>query len=87
MRTGRPISENTHAELLRELGFDAVTYGFRSSIRDYATEQAHTLHAVMEAALAQTIKNKAETAYGRSDLFEKRRALMEAWAEYLVGMG
>ena len=82
-RAGRPISENTHAKLLRELGFDAVTHGFRSSFRDYAAEQTHTPHAVMEAALAHSIKNKAEAAYARSDLFEKRRSLMEAWATYL----
>ena len=87
IRPGRPLSENTHAKLLRELGFDAVTHGFRSSFRDYAAEQTHTPHAVMEAALAHTIKNKAEAAYARSDLFEKRRALMEAWAEYLIGVG
>ena len=37
----------------------------------------------MEAALAHTIKNKAEAAYARSDLFEKRRALIESWAAYL----
>ena len=84
MRRGRPLSENTHAKLLRELGFDAVTHGFRSSFRDYAAEQTHTPHAVMEAALAHTIKDKAEAAYARSDLFEKRRALMESWAQYLA---
>ena len=39
---------------------------------------------MMEAALAHTIKNKTEAAYARSDLFEKRRALMESWAEYLA---
>ena len=83
MRNGRPVSENTHAKLLRELGFDAVTHGFRSSFRDYAAEQTHTPHAVMEAALAHTIKNTAEAAYARSDLFEKRRAVMESWARYL----
>ena len=82
-RRGRPLSENTHAKLLRELGFDAVTHGFRSSFRDYAAEQTHTPHAVMEAALAHTIKNKAEAAYARSDLFEKRRELMDLWAQYL----
>ena len=85
MRAGRPISENTHAKLLRELGFDAVTHGFRSSFRDYAAERTHTPHAVMEAALAHAIKNRAEAAYARSDLFEKRRELMESWAEYLGG--
>ena len=87
MRDGRPISENTHAKLLRELGFDAVTHGFRSSFRDYAAERTHTPHAVMEAALAHTIKNKAEAAYARSDLFDKRRALMEEWASYLANGG
>lgn len=85
VRQGRPLSENTHAKLLRELGFDAVTHGFRSSFRDYAAERTHTPHAVMEAALAHTIKDKAEAAYARSDLFEKRRRLMESWAEYLSG--
>ena len=44
-----------------------MTHGFRSSFRDYAAEQTHTPHAVMEAALAHTIKNKAEAAYARSD--------------------
>lgn len=39
----------------------------------------------MEAALAHVVRNKAETAYARSDLFDKRRALMESWAQYLAG--
>ena len=59
MRPGRPLSENTRAKLLRELGFDAVTHGFRSSFRDYAAERTHTPHAVMEAALAHVVRNKA----------------------------
>ena len=84
VRRGRPLSENTHAKLLRELGFDAVTHGFRSSFRDYAAEQTHTAHAVMEAAPAHSIKDKAEAAYARSDLFERRRSLMESWAQYLA---
>ncbi len=57
----------------------------RSSFRDYAAEQTHTPHAVMEAALAHVVRNKAEAAYARSDLFEKRRALMECWSQYLAG--
>ena len=82
-RRGRPLSENTHAKLLRDLGFDAVTHGFRSSFRDWASEQTNTPHAVMEAALAHTVRNKAEAAYARSDLFERRRVLMEGWAQYV----
>ena len=58
MRPGRPLSENTHAKMLRELGFAAVTHGFRSSFRDYAAERTHTPHAVMEAALAHTIQEQ-----------------------------
>ena len=86
MRPGRPLSENTHAKQLKELGFEAVTHGFRSSFRDYAAEQTHSRmsHAVMEAALAHAVRNKAEAAYARSDLFEKRRALMESWSQYLA---
>ena len=38
----------------------------------------------MEAALAHVVRNKAEAAYARSDLFDKRRALMESWSEYLA---
>ena len=82
-RPGRQLSENTHSKLLRKLSFATVTHGFPSSFRDWAAEQTNAPHAVMEAALAHTIRNKVEAAYARSDLFEKRRALMEAWAAYL----
>ena len=62
----------------------AVTQGFRSGFRHWATERAHTPHAVMEATLAHVVRNKAEVACARSDLFEKRRALMETWSAYLA---
>ena len=82
-RGGKPLSDRTLSEPLRELGIDAVPHGFRSSFRDWAAERTNTPHAVMEAALAHVIPNKAEAAYARSDLFVKRRRLMEAWAWYL----
>lgn len=69
---------------LKEVRGDATVHGFRSSFRDWAGEQTNAEHAVMEAALAHTIPNKAETAYARSDLFEKRRKLMADWAEYIA---
>ena len=62
----------------------ARTDGIRSSFRDYAAERTHTPHAVVEAALAHVVRNRAEAAYARSDLFEKRRALMESWSDFLV---
>ena len=54
------------------------------SFRDYAAGRTHAPHAVMEAALEHLVRNKAEAAYARSDLFEKRRALMESWADFLA---
>ena len=56
----------------------------QSSFRDHAVERTHTPHAVMEAALAHGVRNKVEAAYARSDLFEKRRALMESGRGYLA---
>ena len=82
-RAGRPLSENTHAKLLRELGLRCRDPRVRASFRGYEAEQTHTPHAVMEAALAHAVKNKAEAAYARSDLFDQRRELMESWAQHL----
>ena len=69
--------------LLRELGIPAVPHGFRSSFRDWAAEETDAPHAVMEAALSHVIRNQVEAAYARSDLFERRRVLMEQWAGFL----
>ena len=82
--TGRPISDNTHRSRLRALGIPAVPHGFRSSFRDWASEQTDTPHAVMEAALAHVVSNSTEAAYARSDLFDRRRVLMDEWAAYLA---
>ena len=81
---GRALADATISKLLREIGIGAVPHGFRSSFRDWAAECTDTPHAVMEAALAHTIKNRSEAAYARSDLLAKRRELMDAWADYVV---
>ncbi len=83
--TGRPLSDNTISKLLRDLKIPAVPHGFRSSFRDWAAECTNTPREVMEAALAHIIKDKAEAAYARSDLFDRRRTLMNQWADYLGG--
>jgi len=59
-----------------------VPHGFRSSFRDWAGEARPEGREVVERALAHTIKDKAEAAYARSDLLEKRRPLMQAWGEH-----
>ncbi|MBA3324021.1 MAG: hypothetical protein H0T41_01635 [Rhodobacteraceae bacterium] len=80
---GRPISDATLSKLLREIGIAAVPHGFRSSFRDWAGEQTNFPREVAEFALAHATRDKAEAAYARSDLLEKRRKMMEAWACYL----
>jgi integrase len=81
----RPMSDMTLAALLKRLGQHGVTvHGFRSSFRDWAGETTHFSREVIEAALAHRLRDKAEAAYARGDLFEKRRALMTAWANYIT---
>ena len=82
-RYGRPLSDNTLSKLVKELGFEAHVHGFRTSFKTWAQERTNAPREVSELALAHGIQDKAEAAYARSDLFEKRRALMERWAGYL----
>ena len=79
---GKALSNMTTSKLLKELGIDATTHGFRSSFRDWAAECTDTPRAVCEAALAHVVGG-VEGAYMRTDLFERRRKLMDQWADYL----
>ena len=80
---GRPLHDSQLRRLLRELGIAAVPHGFRSTFRDWAGEETHHPREVIEAALALVVRNRVEAAYARSDLFERRRVLMDDWARYL----
>ena len=82
--TGRKLSDTTLSKLVKELGIAGTPHGMRSAFRDWASEQTNTPHAVMEAALSHTIRDAAEAAYARSDLLDKRRVLMDAWARYIA---
>ena len=77
---GKALSNMTLSKLIKELGIAAVPHGFRSSFRDWAAERTSTPREVVEAALAHTVQNPTEAAYARSDLFERRRRLMDDWA-------
>jgi len=80
-KKGKPISDMSMTAVLRRMKRDDITvHGFRSTFRDWAGETTGFPREVIEAALAHGIKDKAEAAYARSDLFEKRRKLMDAWA-------
>jgi len=79
-KAGKPISDMSMTALLRRMEYNNITvHGFRSSFRDWAGETTSYPREVIEAALAHSIKDKAEAAYARSDLFDKRRDLMDAW--------
>lgn len=71
--------------LLRRMGVNATAHGFRSAFRDWASEQTDFPREVCEMALAHSVENKVEAAYRRGDLLEKRRELMQRWADFVGG--
>lgn len=92
-RQGRPLSNMALLQLMRGLGYgvggtrsDYVPHGFRSSFRDWSGEVSSFPRDVAEMALAHVIENKVEAAYRRGDLFDKRRQMMQAWADYLENL-
>ena len=87
LKLGAPMSDMTLTQLLRSTGLSerATVHGFRSSFKNWTLEQTDAPWAVSEAALAHILGNSTEQAYARSDLFERRRALMQQWADYLTG--
>jgi integrase len=81
----KPLSNMAFLMTLRRMKKDEVTvHGFRSSFRDWAAERTHFSRAVCEAALAHTLRDKTESAYNRTDLFEQRRKLMDAWSAFVT---
>ena len=83
-QTGGIQRNGTMSDLMRELEIDAVPHGFRSSFRDWAAECTEAPREVRELALAHVNNDRTEAAYRRSDLFERRRTLMQQWADYLA---
>ena len=61
---------------------DLTTHGFRSTFRDWAAEQTSFASRIAEASLAHVVGDATEAAYQRGDLLEKRRHLMQLWADY-----
>ena len=59
-----------------------TVHGCRSTLRDWAAEQADFPHEVCEQALAHAPRNAVVAAYQRGDMLEKRRKLMDTWAAY-----
>ena len=88
-RPGKPLSDMTLTKVLRDTGLAdrATVHGFRSAFRTWASERTSVPHAVAEAALAHQVGSAVERSYARSDLFEKRRGLMDQWAAFVTGRG
>ena len=80
---GRALSDATISKMVRELAIGAVPHGFRSSFRDWAAECSDAPREVCELALAHVNSDRVEAAYRRTDLFERRRELMEEWSAFL----
>jgi integrase len=79
----KPLSNMVFLMALRRMkGTGVTTHGFRSTFRDWAAERTNVPRAVCESALAHTLRDKTEAAYNRTDLFDRRRDLMTAWARF-----
>jgi len=79
-KRGAPLSNMSMLMLLRRMGQEQFTvHGFRSTFRDWASEEAGAPREVAEAALAHQVGSEVERAYARSDLLVKRRELMKLW--------
>lgn len=79
---GMPLSDMTLSAVLRRMGRDFTVHGMRSTFRDWAGETTAYPREVIEHALAHQLKDKAEAAYARGTLFDKRRRLMADWAKF-----
>jgi len=82
----KPFSVNATRSLLKRMRDERLTtHGFRSTFRDWTGDKTYHQRETIEAALAHTIKNKAEAAYRRSTALEKRRSLMQDWDDFCSG--
>jgi integrase len=82
-RKERPLSKKAMELVLKRMKIEnATVHGFRSSFRDWCGNETHFPREVVETALAHAIGSEVERAYRRSDALEKRRELMQAWANY-----
>lgn len=83
--TGKPQSINVFRALYERMGIEGITtHGFRSTFRDWCSEAADAPREVAEAALAH-VPGQVERAYRRSTLFDRRKSLMDQWAQYVTG--
>lgn len=81
----KPLSDMAMSSFMRRNGSDYRPHGFRSSFRDWVAETTNASREVAEACLAHSVGSKVELSYKRTDFLEKRRVLMERWADHVTG--
>lgn len=84
--TAKMLSDMSMVKVTRDMQIDAVPHGFRSTFRNWAAECSTYPRELAEQALAHTLESKVEAAYMRSDLLERRRALMQDWGNYCLSV-
>jgi integrase len=82
---GKPMSDATMSRMMEREGFEARPHGFRATFRTWVEECTETSYEVKETALGHQVGSDVERAYQRSDLLNKRRVLLDQWAEFLTG--
>ena len=81
---GKAMTDSTMSKLFRVLAIDGTPHGMRSSFRDWAAEKSDAPREIAEMCLAHVEGSAAELAYRRTDYFERRRELMQDWADFAV---
>lgn len=81
---GKPMSDATMSRMMGREGYDARPHGFRATFRTWVEECTDASYEVKETALGHQVGSEVERAYRRSDLLNKRRVLLEQWAEFLT---
>jgi hypothetical protein len=82
---GHITGKSSYLYLTRTMQVNATVHGFRSSFRDWAGNETHFDRVTCELALSHKAGDAVELAYRRGDALAKRRALMDAWADYCDG--
>ena len=81
--SGKQLSDMALTMILRRLEIPATVHGMRSSFRDWAAENSDVPREIAEHALAHVEGSAAELAYRRTDYLDKRRELMQDWADFV----
>lgn len=85
-RKNVPLSDMAMSKLMKDMGINGVPHGFRSTFRDWTVERTNFPEEVTRRAMAHAVGDKTDAAYLRSDVFQRRRKLMEMWANFCTDL-